>query len=100
MGGKYCLSHCDDGEKAAFADTLHKLSKLTWAEIKHAHKHGCGSEIIPRESLNAGLPPHVTDEVNVLAFRFKGKAAMVGYRDDRVFYVLFLDRDFTLYRHS
>jgi hypothetical protein len=42
----------------------------------------------------------VTEEVNLIAFRFDGKKPMVGYRDGVTFYVLFLDRSFTLYDHG
>jgi hypothetical protein len=35
-----------------------------------------------------------------IAFRCFGKAPMVGYRVQAVFYLLWLDRHFTLYEHS
>jgi hypothetical protein len=97
----YCLSNCEKQEKAAFADTLHKLSKLTWAQIRIAPKHGCGTEKIARDSIDTGIPVHVTEDVSFfLAFRFDGKKPMVGYRKDEVFHVLWLDRDMTLYDHG
>jgi hypothetical protein len=101
LGGDYCLSACTTEEKAAFADTIHRLSKLTWGEIHRAPRHGLGSEIIDRASMGKRTyPPDATEDVNMLAFRFHGKAPMVGYRIGRVFTVLFLDRDFTLYPHG
>jgi hypothetical protein len=36
----------------------------------------------------------------MLAFRFCDKAPMIGYRIGRVFTVLFLDRNHTLYPHG
>jgi hypothetical protein len=101
LEGDYCLSRCEDGDKAAFADTLHKLSKLTWREIQQSPRHASGTEIIPRHMLGSrSFPAEVTEDVNILAFRFSGTKAMVGYRRDRVFIVLHLDRDFTLYNHG
>lgn len=101
LSGEYCLSHCTKEEKAAFADTLHKLGRMTWSEIARAPRQGSGSEIIPRDSIGARtLPAEATEDVQLRAFRFYGKAPMVGYRIDRIFTVLFLDRDFTLYDHG
>ena len=46
------------------------------------------------------LPPNVTEDVTLLVFRFSGRKPMVGYRVKEAFYVLALDRDFTLYDHG
>lgn len=101
LEGDYCLCRCTREEKAAFAETLHRLGHMTWAEIQRFPRHGNGSEILSRESLgDRSYPVEVTDDVNILAFRFFGKAPMVGYRIGRVFTVLFLDRDFSLYDHG
>ena len=99
LRGNYCLSQCEQEEKAAFADTLHKLSKLTWAQIMASNRHGSGCEIIARDSLKFDLPSTVTDDVRVLAFRFHRKAPMLGFRNGRTFHVFALDRDFTAYPH-
>ncbi len=100
LQGDYCLSKCDKENKAAFADTLHKLSQLTWSQIKSSSRHGAGTEKIKQDAIKTSLPPHVTPEVTLLAFRYMARAPMVGYRDGHTFNVLFLDRDFTLYKHS
>lgn len=99
MSRDFCLSKCDKAEKAAFADTLHKLSQLTWSQLKQLDRHKLGYEKISRGVLKAGIPPHLKDDVDFIAFRFDGKKAMVGYRDEHVFHVIWLDRTFTLYKH-
>ena len=100
LSGAYGLKHCTEEEKAAFADRLHELGHLTWQEIQTAGRHGQGSEIITRRSLgDRQFPTEVTADVNILALRFSGKKPMVGDRRGRVFVILFLDRDFTLYQH-
>jgi hypothetical protein len=96
----YCLSVCTKEEKAAFADTLDRLSQLTWTEISKSSRHGLGYEKIARNSIRATIPKHVEDDVIFIAFRFYGKAPMVGYRKDAIFHILWIDRDFTLYQHS
>ncbi|WP_300674673.1 hypothetical protein [Desulfoluna sp.] len=63
-------------------------------------RHGMGYEKIATSSLNTELPAHLSgQDVNLIAFRFNGKAPMVGYRDKSVFHILWVDRDFTLYDH-
>ena len=97
---KYCLSYCNKNEKAALADTLHKLSKLTWTEIKNSSYKGLGFEKIREKTIKAPIPTYIKDDVNFIAFRFFGKASMVGYRKKRTFYIIWIDRNFSLYDHG
>ena len=100
MRDGYCLSNCELKEKAALAETMHELSKLTWAQIHGTHRHGKGCERIDQTSIKGDSVPHyITDDVNLLAFRFFGKAPMVGFRTGRIFHIVWLDRNFTLYKH-
>lgn len=99
LGGDYCLSKCGQVERAAFADTLHKLSRMTWQQIYNSNRHKAGCEIISRDAIKSGIPAQVTEDVNLLAIRFNGIKPMVGYRDERIFYVVWLDRNCTLYNH-
>ena len=98
--GRYGLDACELREKSDFADALYKRSQFTWNELQSAPKHGLGSEKLPQDRIRAGIPAHVTPDVTLLAFRFSGQKAMVGYRQERIFYVVWLDRDFTLYDHG
>jgi len=95
----YCISDCTKDEKAALATKLREMSSLTWYQLKTAPRHGMGKENISRSSIRAGIPRHVTEDTVFWAFRFAGKAPMVGYHSRGVFYVLWLDRVFTLYPH-
>ena len=99
MSKDFCISGCNKEEKAAFADTLYKLSQLTWSQINSSGRHGSGYERIAQTSIKASIPKHITQDVNLIAFRFCAKAPMVGYRDRATFYVIWLDRAFTLYNH-
>lgn len=96
----YCLSTCSKDEKAAFADTLHKLSQITWNEISSSSRHGVGYERISRDAIRSGIPAHLKEDVNFIAFQFFGKAPMVGYRDENIFHVIWIDRAFSLYDHG
>jgi hypothetical protein len=96
----FCLSACTKDEKAAFSDTLRKLSQITWNEISSSPRHGTGYERIRRDALRSSIPPHLQDDVNFIAFRFFGRAPMVGYRDENIFHVVWIDRTFSLYDHG
>ncbi len=79
---------------------MHKLSSMTWEQIRQAQRHGLGQEIIPQDSIRAGKPPHVTPEVNFYALRFDGLKPFVGYKKDFIFHIVYIDRAFTLYDHG
>jgi hypothetical protein len=98
----YCITRCDKNEKAAFADRLHELSQSTWRDLRQAGRHGQGYEKIDRSDIKGTIPAHVTEDVNIIAFRFSGLKPMAGYRDikdRRIFHIVWLDKDFTLYKH-
>jgi hypothetical protein len=93
------LRQCTREEKAALADTFHRLSQLTWAQLCLAPRHGLGYERIASRAIRALHPHGVTEDVAYIAFRFHGLAPMVGYRTGAIFHLLWLDRAFTLYDH-
>lgn len=93
-----CLSKCTREEKASFADKIHVLCKLTWRDIFHSPKHANGLEPLPHSAFN-NVPDQFKNE-KIVAFRFDGKKPMVGYRKRDVFYIIWFDRDFTLYSHG
>lgn len=96
----HCITKCQKDEKAGLADKLYRLSQLTWAEIKQQGRHKLGFEKITRDAIKAGIPKHITEDVDhFLAFRFDDFKAMVGYRLGSTFFVIWLDRDFKLYNH-
>lgn len=106
----FCLRHVvrprdfsfDDrtaAEKAAVADTMYAIGKLTWAQIRGAHRHGLGGEKIEQNQLKFQLPAHITKDVTILAFRFLGKAPMLGYREGTTLHIICLDPNFRAYDH-
>ena len=100
LSKSHCISSCQKDEKAALTDRLHQLSQLVWQRIQESSRHGQGCEIISRASMRVSIPDCITEDTNILAFRFFGKAPMVGFRREEVFYIVWLDRDFTVYDHS
>ncbi|MFC7552647.1 hypothetical protein ACFQU7_10850 [Pseudoroseomonas wenyumeiae] len=100
MVNGFCIDDCEKDEKIALLDALYKRSKLSWGELKQQNRHKLGFENISRSSIRGSVPRIVTDDVQIIAFRFHGMAPMVGYRDREVFRVIWLDRAFTLYKHG
>lgn len=97
----FSIEDCEKHERAAFASRLYELSRSKWSELRQMPRHGQGFETIPRDAIKGGIPPEITDDVEILAFRFNGKAPMVGYRSkDGVFNIVWLDRAFELYDHG
>lgn len=99
MGKSHGLADCDKDEKIALVEQLHVLSKLSWEQIKQSGRHGLGFEKIARSAISEAMPPIVTPDVNLVAFRFGGKKPMIGFRSGRVFNIIWLDRDFKVYKH-
>lgn len=95
--GRYCLSQCDRDDKAALADKLHRLSKLTWSQIFNAGRHSLGFEKIEVPKLSS---PARFKEFQQIAFRFNGMKSLVGVLEHDTFYILWLDHNFTLYDHG
>ncbi|CAM3304385.1 hypothetical protein [Pseudomonas plecoglossicida] len=96
----YCVSDCTNDERGTMLGKLRTISQLSWQELRQAPRHGLGYETIARNALKAPLPPVVTEDVNLIAFRAIGKAPMVGFRSGRTFHVLWVDRGFTVYDHG
>lgn len=95
----HSVERCEKEEIVSLSMALYKLSQLTWKQIKSAHRHGMGFEKLPTTCIKASIPNIVTPDVNLLAFRFHGKKPMVGFRSGQVFYIIWLDRDYSLYEH-
>jgi hypothetical protein len=88
-GNGYSIECCSDDHRSALASKLFKLTRLTWMEIKNAPRHGLGLETIDRNSIRPSLPAAATADVRIIAIRYNGMHPMVGFRDGRIFHVLF-----------
>lgn len=96
----WCIADCQPIERSKMLDRIRMLSELSWSELRQQDRHKLGTETLPFHAIKgAKIPAFVTPDVKLLAFRAWEKVAMVGYKDDRVFYVLWIDREFKLYNH-
>lgn len=100
VSGKYCFSSLVNIDKQHFAESIFKRKNLTWEEVMQANKHKLGTEKIPVKAIKENKPNFITDDVDdYLALRYSGLKPMVGIRQKNIFYVLWFDHDFSLYKH-
>lgn len=94
------LTRCSQQDRAEFAVALRDRSKLTWAEIISAPRRGLGAEKIA--TLNVTIPNVVPADKRsqIVAFRFGQLARFLGFRDGRVFHVLWIDPAGKTYDHG
>ena len=93
------VDKCETDDKVYFLQRIVKLCSLTWQDIKSADRHGFGTEKIDKNIIKQQLPKEVTEDIPLLALRFRDKKPFVGFWNKYVFYVLFIDSKFTLYKH-
>jgi hypothetical protein len=97
---KYNLEGCTKEEKVSLITKISKIAQRTWNQLKTEDgKHALGYELLERSALGDkanGIPY----EFKIVVFRFHGKKPMIGYRCSQgIFHIVYLDRDFTLYKH-
>jgi len=96
----YGLSQCGKILKVSLIDKLYELSQLTWNQITNTHRHGLGLEKIPYEQIKGRMPTHITNDQDFIAIRFHQHKPVVGYRIERIFHIVWLDYNMTLYDHG
>ena len=98
--GDFDLTRCGQQERAEFAVALRDRSRMTWAEIMRAPRQGLGSEKIG--DLKVAIPNTVPADKHgrIVAFRFGQLARFLGYRDGRLFHVLWIDPAGKSYDHE
>lgn len=100
--GSYCIKKCSIEQFRSISDKLRILSGLDWGTIDTSPRETNGYEMLPVSELkSASPPPPFSNETQVVVFRFGGKKGrIVGIKRDSMFYVLFIDHNFTLYDHG
>ena len=83
-----------------FITKLDKLSKMSWSEINSNSRYKNGSEIIDRQQIKQSIPKEITPDMNILVFHLPDLFRLIGVRDGKVFYVLFIDINGSCYKHD
>ena len=92
---------CEEADRLSLAQRMFMLSRMPWKEIRQAPSKGLGSEQIPRYRINLPIPGSVTEDVaSFSSLHYSGKKRFVGYRIGQVFYILWVDFNFSVYSHG
>ena len=86
-----------------FIQHLRRFCQLTWNDVRTTQRHGLGTESIDVSSLNEGAKKQVPSGLSkLLVLRATGnKHAFLGYRDENIFQVLFIEYEFgDIYNHG
>jgi hypothetical protein len=92
----YCITQCEAVEQLDFIKAMIKRKDVPWKELEKAPHGGLGCEVIRK--LNVILPK-CAEGKSIIAFRYSGEKPMVGFRERDVFYILWFDRSFSVYKH-
>jgi hypothetical protein len=92
---------CEDKDRVHVLKRLFMLGKMSWRQILQAPRTGLGAEKIARTAINPPIPTSVTDDVDYFyALHYQGNKRMIGYKPKGIFYVLWIDHNFTVYNHG
>lgn len=100
-----CTNDADHGlakldrlqKSGTFLEAIHTRSAITWKEINTAPKTGLGWE--KGDFIQRNRPTMALGKT-LMIFRMQGnQGRIVGFREGRVFNIVWIDSDLSLYRH-
>ncbi len=98
---KYGFSKLSKEQKIDLINSIFKRRDKSWNDLNKSSRHNLGFEKIKIEEIRLERPRFLTEDTTLWVFRYTGSNhAMVGYRVRNIFYILWFDFDYTLYKHS
>lgn len=95
------LNCCEDADRVSLVKRIFMLSREQWKNIRLAPASGLGAEQIPRYRIKPPIPNVVTEDVSSFtALHYQGKKRFIGYRVGQIFYILWVDHNFSVYDHG
>ena len=89
-----------DRMRREFLDKWHKRSLISWTEFVNHHRHGLGSEFIPKKEIKAQIPRQFQELTKFRVSRHQENLPFVGWKDGGIFYVLWIETKYgDLYSH-
>jgi hypothetical protein len=95
----YDIDDLQADDQRHFIKRLRHLSKMEWSAVMSAPRHGAGKENISRAALRVAVPPSIDRDAVLWALRYSQRKAMVGWRKGDVFHVIWIDHNFSVYKH-
>ena len=101
MRSGYTIDECRQAGKAEeFLEALWRRSKLTWRDLLVADHEKIGAEPLPQSRVTSTAIANLTPDEKLLVFRFASRTGrIVGYREGRIYHVLWVDPSLSLYPH-
>lgn len=93
----YCITKCEQDDQLQFIQAMLKRKDTPWKTLVTLPHEKLGCEVIRVLNIQA---PECAEGKSIISFRFSGKKAMVGFRERDVFYILWFDRNFSVYAHE
>ncbi|MCK4635857.1 MAG: hypothetical protein KAT32_03260 [Candidatus Moranbacteria bacterium] len=98
---KLCNKKTENNLKKAFIKKIQQISKIEIALVQSNDRTGFGYELLNTNQLKKDIPNSVTQDIEkVHVFRFGGKGRIVGYYNENIFHILFIDPHLELYNHG
>jgi len=82
-----------------FLDKIDLLSQLTWQNICQINRYKNGTEKITRSEIKQQIDKCITEDREIIVFHLVGKFRIIGCREGKIFYVLFIDVNGEVYKH-
>ena len=92
----YCITKCEHNDQLQFIQSMIKRKNIPWKILIASPHEKLGCEVIRSLKIQT---PECAEDKSIISFRFSGKKAMIGFRERDVFYILWFDRNFTVYTH-
>ncbi|MDK8675928.1 hypothetical protein QP918_10795 [Corynebacterium accolens] len=91
LGTKPGALQMTDRMRREFLDKWHKRSLISWTELVNHHRHGLGSELIPKNKIKAQIPRQFQELTKFRVFRHQENLPFVGWKDGGIFYLLWIE---------
>lgn len=99
VGGKFCLSKCNQDEVRQYKDCVRKMTTMTWTQVRETSGKGpnkAGLAYTPYEDSDlkgAKRPPSVSQELRISAVRASQRMRLFGVRIGNAYSILWYDRN-------
>ena len=85
---KYSLETFEKNQKLSVLKVITQLSQITWADIRR--QSACYYETIKKRGLKVEIPSFMTDDQGLISFRTSGSDRIIGYREGKIFYIVWI----------
>lgn len=100
-GSGNSVAGCQQDDQASLLKKIFALRNMAWRDIRSASRKGIGTEKIKKSSIKKPIPNSVTDDHDFfLAMSYQGHKRIIGYKFQQIFYILWIDHDFSVYDHG